>query len=140
MLTESDTRRFYAKVALPCPDTGCMLWLASTQLSGYGRLSVGPAKARKLLGAHRVALYLATGEWGVEAMHSCDNPRCCNPEHLSWGTKALNMWDMVQKGRHHQQQKTHCPQGHPLSGDNLRGSKRSGRQCRACHNAGSRRH
>jgi DNA-binding transcriptional regulator YdaS (Cro superfamily) len=33
------------------------------------------------------------------AMHSCDNPRCNNPAHLSWGTSAENNADRDAKGR-----------------------------------------
>ena len=31
--------------------------------------------------------------------HSCDNPRCCNPNHLSVGTQRDNILDMVKRGR-----------------------------------------
>jgi predicted XRE-type DNA-binding protein len=32
-------------------------------------------------------------------MHSCDNPPCVNPEHLSVGTRKENLVDMSKKGR-----------------------------------------
>lgn len=38
-------------------------------------------------------------EPGMNAMHSCDNPRCVNPSHISEGTSKDNRADSVAKGR-----------------------------------------
>ncbi|TYP82056.1 helix-turn-helix protein [Blastococcus xanthinilyticus] len=32
-------------------------------------------------------------------LHRCDNPPCCNPQHLYAGTPAQNTDDMVSRGR-----------------------------------------
>ena len=36
---------------------------------------------------------------GMVVMHSCDNPRCVNPHHLSVGTQRDNMRDCAAKRR-----------------------------------------
>ncbi len=51
--------------------------------------------------AHRVAWKEANGQTpeGMQVLHTCDNPPCCNVEHLFLGTNAENASDMVAKGR-----------------------------------------
>lgn len=53
------------------------------------------------IGAHRAAYIESNGEIpeGCVVMHSCDNRRCVNPEHLSVGSQSDNLRDMVDKGR-----------------------------------------
>jgi hypothetical protein len=66
-------------------------------------------------------------------LHRDGNPRNNLPENLYWGTPKQNMEDKKRHGRNHELNKTHCPQGHPYSGENLYVVPRSGkRQCRKC--------
>lgn len=78
---------------------GCWLWTASCAGKGYGQMKL--PKQRKQEYAHRLAYQIYKGEIPkcLQVMHSCDNPKCCNPDHLSIGTCKDNLQDMKQKGR-----------------------------------------
>lgn len=58
-------------------------------------------KIRKVMYAHRISYELAYGAIppGCDVMHSCDNPPCCNPAHLSTGTRHQNMMDASSRSR-----------------------------------------
>ena len=51
--------------------------------------------------AHRLICEIAHGDPlpGQIARHSCDNPKCCNPHHLAWGTQGDNIADALDRGR-----------------------------------------
>lgn len=52
--------------------------------------------------AHRIAYELTHGEdsaKGKVVRHKCDNPLCCNPNHLELGTHKDNMNDKMKRGR-----------------------------------------
>lgn len=59
--------------------------------------------------------------------------------NLKWGTYSENAYDRVKHGNHLARNRTHCPRGHLLDGDNLVGSelKRGFRKCKSCHRARS---
>jgi hypothetical protein len=75
---------------------GCWLWTRGTNSGGYGKFTV---KGRMYY-AHVFSFYLANGYWPtLDVLHSCDTPRCVNPEHLREGTQKDNAYDMVSRGR-----------------------------------------
>lgn len=77
----------------------CWSWKASTTAFGYGKIWSGASK--KLLGAHVVSWILHHGPIPnkLHVLHQCDNPPCCNPNHLFIGTAKQNIWDRILKGR-----------------------------------------
>lgn len=50
---------------------------------------------------NRLAYILAYGDFDetLSVLHTCDETRCINPEHLFLGTQSDNMKDMWDKGR-----------------------------------------
>ena len=86
-----------SKYCVEDADSGCLVWTRSTRGGGYGKVWDGTT----LVATHRAAYELAYGAIpdGLLVMHSCDNPPCCNPEHLFLGTNQDNSDDKVAKGR-----------------------------------------
>lgn len=115
------------------PVSGCWNWMRSKNSSGYGTVRF----RGRTVAAHRVSATLFNGfdfDSPLQIMHSCDNPSCVNPKHLSAGTGSDNQTDSVSKGRHHSVKVTHCPNGHEYAGENLYIHPTSGaRACRAYH-------
>lgn len=90
-------KRFWEKIDKAGPDD-CWEWNLSTYAKGYGRFKIA---SYTTVHANRVALALHTGSEpeGMLALHSCDNPPCCNPAHLRWGTALENNMDKIIRGR-----------------------------------------
>lgn len=84
------------------PDDACWPWLGSKYEKTKRHLPYGKAKAFGYGStAHRVAYLLYYGELpaGKDVCHKCDNPPCCNPDHLFLGDDFTNMQDCKAKGR-----------------------------------------
>lgn len=96
--------------------------------------------------AHRFAYKLWKGEipTGLNVLHSCDTPPCCNPDHLRVGTDMDNMQDRLARGKYHtdnnvQRAKTHCPQGHEYTPETTYFFENR-RYCKPCHKQHSAAH
>lgn len=116
---------------------GCWEWMGSRDRQGYGRISV--QRIGRL--AHRVGYEMLVGPVpsGLELDHLCRVRCCVNPQHLEPVTHAENVRrGMAGVMNNHNDRKTHCPYGHPLSGPNLLIAS-SGRKCRECMRARTRR-
>lgn len=94
MNRQSIMDRFMSKVEKT--DT-CWNWTAFIHKNGYGRLSFN----KKQMAAHRVSFILHKGQIndGLFVLHTCDNRKCINPDHLLLGTQKENLIDMAKKGR-----------------------------------------
>jgi hypothetical protein len=89
--------RFWRMVDVRGEDD-CWPWLAGVDGNGYGTFRLANGR----IGAHRFALGDALGRpvpADLRAIHSCDNPPCCNPRHLREGTPKDNTGDMLARGR-----------------------------------------
>ena len=88
--------RFWSRVAVTANPDRCWDWMGSCLESGYGQVNV---KGWQTL-AHIYSWSIANGRKPSEfVLHSCDNPRCVNPNHLREGTQSENVKDMVARGR-----------------------------------------
>jgi hypothetical protein len=89
--------RFWTKVDRTAGPLGCWPWIGY-QEDGYGRCYW----QNRMFGAHELAVTFTTGEArqpGMDTCHLCDNPICCNPDHLRFDTRQGNVDDAVARNR-----------------------------------------
>lgn len=129
-----DTRlpdRFWAK-CIPEPNSGCWLWLASVDGSGYGHLKGEGGRKAPTVKAHRVAYEALVGPIprGLHIDHLCRVRTCCNPAHLEPVTNRVNVLRGVSFAATNVN-KAVCPSGHAYDDVNTRWYQ-GRRYCREC--------
>lgn len=121
-------------------ENGCWRWQGSLKSNGYASFYAGGGRGTNKTYAHRFAYELLIGPIpdGLDIDHLCRVRDCSNPGHLEAVTHRENMLRGDTFAAKHAR-KTHCHQGHPFDEVNtywfLDGS---GRGCRTCRNARSR--
>jgi hypothetical protein len=109
------------------PDLGpCLLWQAHIRPDGYARVSVNGRQ----IPAHRAVYLELVGPIPADRPHLdhlCRVPSCVRPAHLEPVTQAENN----RRQALYRVLATHCKNGHPLDGDNLRIVGRE-RRCVTC--------
>ena len=76
---------------------GCWECISHTLDKGYP--IVNRHKKKHRMSRYVYELYYGEAPINMVVMHSCDNPKCINPKHLSLGTNKDNTQDMLNKNR-----------------------------------------
>ena len=152
MTNRNSLQRFWDKVV---KTESCWLWTGSSDSCGYGQAVYNGIAVR----AHRLSYTLAFPQEDIQGMvvrHSCHEPSCVNPSHLTPGTQSQNMMDSSRAGRlrgqvgvtnsyeewlaGHPKRSTSdlCRRGHEFSVENTRVKPvgdRLARLCRTCQSS-----
>lgn len=104
--------RFFAMVDPSGSRDSCWIWTGHVDKKGYGKFWF-----QRSVSAHRWAYEFLRGDVpaGLMLDHLCENPPCVNPWHLDPVTNLENQ----KRSKNTFAGRTHCKNGHPLSGDNL---------------------
>lgn len=124
-------KRLFDKIMFE-PNSGCWLWTAGKTRGGYGSVWIGARSHRAHVAMYETMVGPIPAKLQID--HLCRTRLCVNPAHLEPVTQAENMrrgngWSARNT------RKTHCPQGHALTAENLvrhRLEATGYRECRIC--------
>lgn len=120
---------------------GCVEWTGRRDPDGYGFLTWKNKPTR----AHRLSYETSVGPIpdGLLLRHTCDNPPCVAPNHLTPGTVSDNVWDMIRRNPDNpllrggkvsgakKRAATHCKRDHEFTEANTYWRNEI-RQCKTC--------
>lgn len=114
---------------IPVTESGCWLWTASEERTGYGMVWWNGTRRM----AHRVVWELLNGAIpvGLTLDHLCRVRQCVNPAHLESvdiRTNILRGTGLAAKNA----VKTHCENGHEFTDKNTYRDMKGNRACRTC--------
>ena len=91
------TLQLFEEKFIKTEDNSCWNWSACIMDGGYGLFAI----KRKPKKAHRVSYEIYVGKItdNLHVLHTCDNRKCVNPNHLFLGTNLDNVQDKMKKGR-----------------------------------------
>jgi hypothetical protein len=130
----------------------CWPWLVALDTTGYGAFQ-GTYEGARFTKAHRFAYRICVGpvprglmvdhkchtrDESCVAGNDCPHRRCVNPAHLEPCTRR-EVWLRSRAASAEKTLKTHCAEGHPLSGDNLVIRSDGARRCKVCKGISDRR-
>ena len=95
-ITNTNEEKVTDLLACTVVDGECRVWTRALNTDGY------PAMFNNVK-VHRLVYQLVNDEdiTGLVVRHTCDNPKCINPDHLLKGTPTDNMRDRDERDRHH---------------------------------------
>lgn len=77
----------------------CWICISHKPNSRMGYMGITRNKKPNRIHRYSYELYNGKIPENMHVLHSCDNPKCINPEHLFLGTNLDNMRDKISKGR-----------------------------------------
>lgn len=125
-------QRFHERYEID-PVSGCWNWTAGLNGKGYAYIWTGPNRKGDTKQAYKVGWEFKHGPVpdSKELHHTCENPRCVNPDHLQLLTRKqhcrLDSSVVALNAR-----KTHCKRGHKFTTENTYTNPKGSRVCRVC--------